>query len=193
MFIMKYSNYNLQPAVAKLYTSRVNNKVNTMYTVDIGMTGKELWKYFMKVGKSITDFIQPDTTEIALTGGDFYIKPVRDASGNVIKDNLGNTRYKIERDSNELYKNDIILFLEIPTRNFTSINYKLSGNAIELAKAYMGKERDDLIIKSPALVIEGTGDFEIRWNGVDMNGNAISDGLKYDYEEKTLKLIEEGE
>lgn len=194
MFIQKYFNYKMSPAVAKMYNNSKKGKDFIVYTVDIGSTGKTLWKYFMKLGSSITSKLHPETTEVTLDGNNYYIKPARNKDGEIVKDNMGNVRYKIEEDSSDAFKNDIILFMEIPNKNYTDVKYKISGCATELAIAYIGKERtEQKTTRSPALVLEITGDFTLTYTAIDQFNKLVTGKFDFNYNTKSFTVEESTE
>ena len=191
MQILKYVNYKLVPAEAKFYNNSVKGKDYVMYTVDIGSAGKGLWKYFMKLGHSVVDKQHPDTQKVILEGDNYTIRPIKDKDGNILKDALGNVRYKIEEDRTDAFKTDIILFIEIPNKNYTDVEYKLSVCATIIAKAFIGKERDsDKVIKSPALVLEITGDFSLSYTAKDQFSQTINGIYTFDYKTKGFDIKE---
>ena len=188
MYIKKYLDYKLLPAVGKYYNGSKKGKSHIMYTVDIGTTGNDLWKYFMKLGRSITDNISEGTKEVVLDKNSYCIRPIRNQDGTIIKDKLGNVRYIIEDDPTDAFKNDTIIFMEIPNLNYKDVKYEIKGRATVLAKAFVGKERDEVVSKSPALVIEVTGDFNLSYTAKDQLGNDVSGEFKYDYNNGSFTL-----
>lgn len=188
MYIKKYLDFKLLPAVGKFYNGTSKGKDFTMYTVDVGTTGKDLWKYFMKLGKSIIDKLPEGTKEVTLDKNTYCIRPIRDKNGDIVKDKLGNVRYRIEDDPSDAFKNDTIIFMEIPNMNYKNVEYKIQGRAVVLAKAYVGKERDEIISKSPALVLEVTGNFTLTYTAKDQLDNDVSGEFTYDYTNGSFTL-----
>lgn len=193
MYIQKYLDYQLSPAVAKFYNNSIKGKEFSEYTVDIGSTGKDLWKYFMKLGRTITNDLTPDVKEVVLDKNNYYIRPIRNKDGEAIKDKLGNIKYKIEEDPTDAFKNDIILFMEIPNKNYTDVEYKVTGSATVIAKAFVGKDRADITTKSPALVLEIIGNFALTYTAKDQDGNKVSGKHEFDYKNRRFTVKEETE
>lgn len=198
MYIYKYVDFKLGPAIGKKYTTDKNGKSYTTYIVDIGSTGDTLWKYYMRLGKSITRTIPKDQNEIVLKGNNYSIKPIKRPNGSIIKDRQGNIKYRIDGDDcPDAFKNDMILFIEIPNKNLDNIEYRIEGKATEIAKGYVGKERNAIISKSPAIVLEVTGDFKLISTGTNANKQKVegcfsvkydtADNFKYDYKETILQ------
>lgn len=186
MFIQKYCDYKLEPVVAKKYVSSIPG-AKPMHTVDIGSSGKDLWKYFMKLGRSVLKG-KENLSEITLTGNNYNIKPIKDKEGNTIKDKKGNIRYRIEEDNGDSFKNDMILFIELPNKNYTDVTYSIDGSASIIAEAYVGKEREEVVYKSPALVLEITGDFILSYQGIDQHGRPVNGKFDYNYNDKKLNI-----
>lgn len=190
MFIQIYSDYELKPAVARRFVSKVVNADKMVYTLAIGSPGTNLWLYYMTIGKSILKNIEGTPEEIVLDKNSYIIRPIRDANKNIIKDKKGNVRYRIEEDVNATYKNDMILFVELPNRNYVDIQHKLEGSVTLLAEAWAGKERQDTTFRSPALALEVTGDFKLVYTAKDQNGNVVTGVMSYDYARKTFNPID---
>lgn len=190
MFIQIYSDYELKPAVARRFVSKVVNADKLVYTLAIGSPGVDLWLYYMSIGKSILKNIEGTPDEIVLDKNSYTIRPIRDANKNVIKDKKGNIRYRIEEDPNTAFKNDMILLVELPNKNYLEIKYRLEGDVSLLAEACTGKERQAMTFKSPALVLEVTGDFKLVYEAKDQNGNLVTGAMSYDYTRKTFNPID---
>lgn len=186
MLIQLYTDYAIKAAVARRYRSNsIGDKV--VFTVPIGSSGSDLWVYYMTLGKSITNTIDSNKTEeIVLDKNNYTIKPIKNKDGEIIKDKKGNIRYRIEIDNSSAFKNDMILFMELPNKNYVETEYELEGNAVILAKAYIGKERASVIFKSPALVLEVTGDFKLKYKAKDQDGKIVNVLFTYDYKNSTL-------
>lgn len=188
MFVSKYVGSTLQPMVAKKYTIVRNGNNVSSYKAEIGSTGNGLWKYYMSIGKSISSKASPDAEEIELSGNEYSITPIKHKNdGSIVKDNQGNIKYRIDCDGcPDAFRNDVLLFLDVPARNLKDIEYSLEGNVSILAKAIVGKDRGEAIMSSPALVLEVTGDFKLSYSGVNPDGVKEQGVLTYDYLKKAL-------
>lgn len=197
MYVYKYVNSVLSCAIAKKLVVNKNGKTFTNFIIDIGSTGNGLWKYYMRLGNSITKYIPEGEITHELKGDMYSIKPIKSNDGTVIKDNNGNIKYRIDSDDcPDAFKNDILLFIEIPNKNLENITYTIEGNATELAKAYVGKDRGEIISRSPAVVLEITGDFKLISTGTNKDGKTVQgcfsikygkgETVEYDYKE-TIK------
>lgn len=188
MFVSKYIGTSLEPMVAKKYTVVRDGKKISSFKAEIGSTGNGLWKYFMHIGKSITSKAAPEAEEIELTGDSYSITPIKHKdSGEVAKDKHGNIKYRIDSDGcPEIFRNDVLMFLDVPARNLNDISYELEGNVSILAKAIVGKDRGETVVGYPALVLEVTGDFKLIYTGKTKKGTIERGVLVYDYNKKAL-------
>lgn len=186
MLIQLYTDYAIKAAVARRYRSNsIGDKI--VYTVPIGSTGSDLWVYYMTLGRSITNNLDTSKTEeVVLDKDNYTIKPIKNKDGEIIKDKKGNIRYRIEIDNSSAFKNDTILFMELPNKNYIETDYTIEGNAVVLAKAYIGKERASAIFKSPALVLEVTGDFKLKYKAKGQDGKLSSIVFTYDYKNRNM-------
>lgn len=188
MFVSKYIGTSLEPMVAKKYTVVRDGKTISSFKADIGSTGNGLWKYSMHIGKSVTSKAAPDAEEIELTGDQFSITPIKHKdTGKVAKDKHGNIKYRIDSDGcPEIFRNDVLLFLDVPARNLKDIEYSLEGNVSKLAEAIVGKDRGEAVVGYPALVLEVTGDFKLYYTGRNKKGTFEKGSLSYNYTKKAL-------
>lgn len=188
MFVSKYIGTSLEPMVAKKYTVIRDGKTISSFKAEIGSSGNGLWKYFMHIGKSITSKADPDAEEIVLTGDQYSIAPIKHKeSGEVAKDKHGNIKYRIDLDGcPEIFRNDVLMFLDVPAKNLSNIKYSLEGNVSKLAEAIVGKDRGEAVVGFPALVLEVTGDFKLVYTGKNKKGELERGVLVYDYNKKAL-------
>lgn len=192
MFVSKYIGTSLEPMVAKKYTVVRDGKTISSFKAEIGSAGNGLWKYFMHIGKSITSKAAPEDEEIVLTGDSYSITPIKHKeSGEIVKDKHGNIKYRIDSDGcPEIFRNDVLMFLDVPARNLSDIEYSLEGNVSILAEAIVGKDRGEIVMGYPALVLEVTGDFKLLYKGKTKKGNTRKGHLNYDYAKKALTHIQ---
>lgn len=192
MFVSKYIGTSLEPMVAKKYTVVRDGKTISSFKAEIGSTGDGLWKYYMSLGKSITSKANPEDKEIVLSGDTYSITPIKNKeTGKVVKDKHGNIKYRIDSDGcPDIFRNDVLLFLDVPARNLKDIEYSLEGNVSILAEAIVGKDRGEAVMGYPALVLEVTGDFKLYYTGRNKKGSFEKGSLSYNYSKKALQHIQ---
>jgi len=184
MRILKLTGNIISPAIAA--ATKFKNSDKMYYTLHIGSIGKDLWCY--KIGLDFRHFKPKDSTDIlTLSGSNHFIKPIF-KNNEIIKDAMGNDMYVITIDHMDNHKNDILLLWEIPNKyNYTNIQYKLEGFVSELAIGYTGKVRSSLISKTPAPVLEITGDCSFSWSAED-DKSTYEQHIKYSYAEKEWEI-----
>ncbi len=184
MRVLKLTGNIKSPAIAA--ATKFKNSDKMYYTLHIGSIGKDLWCY--KIGLDFRHFKPQNSTDIlTLSDDNYFIKPIF-KNNTIVKDALGNDMYVITIDHMDNHKNDILLLWEIPNKyNYNNIEYKLDGLITELAIGYTGKIRSSLISKTPAPVLEITGDCEFSWTAED-DKSYYEQHIKYSYAEKEWEI-----
>lgn len=162
MKILKLANYKIQPAVAEVYK---NKHDQLFYNLKHGTNGN---RYFWKWCSYLDNrHFKPETDSdtIELTGNDYVLRPLI-INDDVKKDNKGNVEYIISRDIDTSHHNEIILLWELTNKHYTDVRYKIFGDVRVIGKGEIGKHRGDFKYKSPAPILEITGDCAFSWTGV---------------------------
>lgn len=177
MKILKLTGTDIGPATAIVYK---NKKTEVSYfNIKHGSNGENLWTY--RFGLSKTYFSPESEDEIlALTEDNYVIKPIKKDKLE-LKDGKGNIKYAVTKDHMENHRKDVVLFWEIPNKNYTDVTYEISGKCIELGKGISGKERENISYISPAPVLEIIGDVVLVWRAVDAEDRKIEQTIKYTY------------
>lgn len=136
--------------------------------------------------------------KIKLEGDDFTFSAIR-KDNKFIKDQKGNFIYIISKDNSKYDINTIILFWNLPILPNAEVTYSLHGSARLIAEGTFGKFHIDNLIKTPAPIIEITGDCKLEWYIKDYKHNTITtQSITYDSQldswdmsGKTIDKIEE--
>jgi len=177
MKIVRLTATGVEPVKAQAY---YNNKKDTLYfNIKHGSVGENFGYWLGRISPKIK---QPDDISdiLVLDMNNYVFVPKRTETG-VLKDKLGNTVYSIGIDFSSLHQRDIVIFWEIPNRNYSNVKFKTSGECEVIGTGYNGKDRGDIVYKSPAPIIEVVGNCELSWSGVDSDGNSIEQNILYDY------------
>lgn len=176
MIIKRLTGKEILPAKAITVTGKDGS--SHYFNLKHGSYGKSmsLWwcgfatRYFKPEGISDT---------LILDSNDYIIVPIKD--GDKVKRNRDNNAcYYISKDDMEYHKTDILLLWEIPNRNYIDVTYELTGSVSEIGCASTGKQRDDILCKSPAPILEITGDCKLSWVATDHNGDKFHQVIRYD-------------
>ena len=164
---------------AKATATKFKNSDKFYFTLHHGSIGTDLWCY--KLGLDYRYFKPNSSSDsLKLSNNEYFIKPVyRDSK--IVKDKFGNPMYTLTVDYMDNHKNDVLLLWEIPNKyNYTNIEYKIDGLATEIAKGYTGKVRAEVIGKTPAPILEITGDVILSFTA-ENDDYYFSQTIKYDY------------
>lgn len=184
MKVMKLTGNIIEQATVT--ASKLKHKDKTYYTLLHGTVGDDLWCY--KMGLDYRYFKPESPSDIlTLSDNNYFIKPVY-SNGDLVKDIKGNTQYVLTIDYMDNHKNDILVLWEIPNKyNYTNIKYNIHGHGSELALGYTGKIRSEVKVKTPAPILEVTGDVELKWSAED-DGHYYSQHISYDYANKNWNI-----
>lgn len=164
----------LRPVIPVVYEK--NN--NIYFNVTHGTKGYGLWMIKMSVDSR---FYKPDNknVKLELIGDDFNIKTIRVASKEdnqtlvPLKDSKDNYIFTITKDQASIHKHDLVLFWDVPNFKYHDFDYKLYGYVSQLALGFNGKDRQEMVYKSPAPVLEITGNATLLWSAKDNNNETI--------------------
>lgn len=177
MRLQKLTSLKILPVVAQVHKNKTNNSL--YYNIKHGTHGEGLWMYSCGLYKP---YFTPENEgdKLEMKDDNYIIKPVK-KDNVILRDKKKNVVYNITIDLSETHKKDIIVFWEIPNKNYLEVSFKVSGLATLLGEGISGKERGEVLYSSPAPVIEVLGDCELYWTGKDIENKNISQTIKYDY------------
>ena len=158
-----------------------NEKGTLYYNIKHGNKGPKGWVYSMGLDFKIFKPTESNST-IELNDDDYIIIPVM-KHGKQVKDKNGNTIYFITKDDVTIHKTDLIIFWEIPNKNYRDVKYEISGAVTELACGKVSRVRDSNTYVSPAPILEITGKCVLKWSGVDEHNKRIVCTINYDKNE----------
>lgn len=160
---------------------KFNGKKNDYYNILHGSGDYGQHMYLLNLeAKDFPAKDQKDTTVI--TGEMFTLKPIY-INNQLAKDRIGNTRYCLAIDKNKTHSNDLILLWEIPNFSYIDVKFRIvKGNCNYIAMGTTGKNREGIIYKSPAPILETSGDFTIEWIGTNIDGELVGCTITYDSE-----------
>lgn len=177
MKILNLSATETTPVVAIVPNRKKQDKL--YYEIQHGSRGSTLWMWTANF--AYQQFSPKDISdELKLTGDNYYLKTLY-KEGVATTDKQGNVNYLITTDNMHNHKKDILLLWEIPNvNNDTDLKYEISGQVNELGLGYTGRERGTNIGKTPAPVLEITGDCVLKWCST-VDGVTSSQTIKYNY------------
>lgn len=127
--------------------------------------------------------------EIQLNGSNYELKPII-VKGKVKTDNKGNNVYNITIGKKS---KDFLIIWEIKNEFYTDIEYEITkGIGKILTKGYNGKDRGNIVYKSPELLIEACSDIIVSWKGKDINNNEIGEDLVFNINTRSIEIINKG-
>jgi len=180
MEIKKLTWTGIEPMKAQAF---YNNKGDRLFfNVKHGTEGKLFGYWLGRVSPKIAKPKDISDTYV-FDKNNYVLIPNRDkVTGNINKDKLGNNIYSIGIDYSTIHQNDIILFWEIPNKNYKDVNFEINGDANLIGMAYNGKDRgDDNLHISPAPVVEIYGNCTLTWKAININNDEIYQTAKYNY------------
>ena len=183
MRILRLTDLKIEPMEASCYTKIKDGETKRYYNVRHGSDEPGFHAY--TCGLDVRYF-KPETNSdvYRFTDDDYSLRqlyaPSTDGKKKPLIDGLGNPFYLISKDRIESSKKDMIIFWEIPNKNFISCNYTLKGMVTEVAKGYIGKKRNNVTYKVPAPVLEVIGSCELTWEAVNADNQRFSQTIKYD-------------
>ena len=171
----------------KAQAFKSNNKESMHYAVKHGTDGSNFGYWLGRISKKVSE---PDNISdvFTLKGNNFILLPVKRDS-EILRDKLGNIVYTIGIDFNTMHQKDIILYWEIVNKNYNTIEYSISGDVSEIGKGYNGKDRGDIVYKSPAPVLEIYGNCTLNWTAVDVLGDEYTQEIVYHDNDWDVKPI----
>jgi len=173
MKILKLDHIGIKNAKAVVFKNKKNNEL--YFNIKHGSS--KFWVWSASLDKK---YYKPknDNDVLELSENDYILIPIK-GKKEVLKDKKNNTLYFISKDYMEIHKNDILLLWEIPNKNYTSVKYKVEGNASVIGTGMAGKERDNVKYTSPAPVVEILGNCKLTWEAVDVNGDKYKQEIEY--------------
>lgn len=163
--------------------NRVKGKKQDYFNIQHGSLDYGLHSYNIHIESKDYDASLLKDEFITLTEDKYVLKPIY-VNNEVLKDRIGNVKYKLTKDDNYSHKDDLLLFIELPNFNYKEVKFIIiNGNCSYLGMGITGRNRDNVIYKSPAPILETSGDFSIAWTGKDINENIV--GLIMNYDSKT--------
>lgn len=169
MKLLRLSNNDVLPVIAKAYEYK--NKLQ--YFIKFGNVGKDLWELRLMLNNK---YFVPNSKEdkLEMTDDDYFLTPVKDKDGNILKDNINNQLYMISKDDNGYHKKDVVLFWEIFINN--KYDYTINGDYNIIGKGYSGKERNDKLYIYPIVAIELLSDCELT-----LDTESYTKNIKFNY------------
>lgn len=151
---------------------------NLYFNIKHGSIGKELFMWWCGLAKK---HFSPATADekLALTGDEYILRPVR-VGGELQYNKLNNLNYVLTLDAMEYHKTDVILFWEIPNKNYTDVSYTIDGDHNVIGTGTIGRERSGKLYTSPAPIIELYSSATLTWTGKTSNGEKVSQVITYD-------------
>jgi len=187
MKIVRLGSASVSPVVAEAYkVKNKNNKESFSYNVRHGTAGPKLgfWSVMLdfKLGK-------PENKEstLLLDQNNYVLRPFAPGGVNGT-DVLGNKNYIISTDNNSIFKDDLLVLWDIHHKNYIKVEYEISGDISEIGKAYNGRDRGDIVYKSPAPILEVFGDCTLAWTGTNQNGDVFSQTFEYTYQDQKWNI-----
>ena len=173
--------------VRDMVAVKVKGKKGDYYNIHHGSKDPGFHNYVINM--EAKEFIANNTSKdsLPLNADTYILKPVYEKSI-LCKDRIGNTKYCLSVDNNMSHIKDIIIFLEIPNFNYTDVKFRIvSGDCSYLGMGINGKNRDGVLYKSPAPIIETSGNFTIEWVAKDISDNIVGSIISYDNESSEFK------
>lgn len=188
MRILKLDALNTSPMVATIYSK--NSKV--YYNIKHGDTGYESKPLSYGIDKKILDpKLNKNEPFILLNKSNYTIKPIYKKNIGKVQDTNGNDIYLVSADNNNSHVEDILLFWEIPNKNYKNVIYTLNGDCTKLGQSITKKERGNDTFITPAPVIEIFGECVLMWSGDSQDNKNVSQVIKiYKENDKLIFNIE---
>ena len=185
MRIFKLTKTGLTGAVAEAHYIKKNKQL--VYVVKHGSSGNNLGYWMGRISTKVT---VPNNINdvIKLDRNDYILTPVR-LNDKVIKDRLGNTIYNISIDRSSIYSKDILLLWDIPNEDYVNVKYEITGKCSLIGEGTHGKDRGDIIYKSPAPILEIYGDCVLKWTAKDKDNNEYGQEISYINEGEKWEII----
>lgn len=183
MKVLRLNNVSVKPAIAKVFVSKNND---LYYNIKHGTRGDGLWEYSCGLRKVTFTPETPDD-EYILKGNNYVLNPVK-IETNYLTDGKNNNVYNIATDESDVHKSDVILFWDIPNKNYINVTYTMDGLCVKIAEGITGRTRGSTLFSSPAPVIEILGDCTLKWTGNQEDGSELSQTIKYHYTEETWDI-----
>lgn len=179
MRILRLTGLKIEPMTASAYTKGKDNNIK-YFNVKHGSSEPGFHVYSCGVDTEL-GIPSSNADTYTFTGDTYtlrsYLKP---DSKKPLKDKIGNQYYLIATDTTESTKKDMIVFWEIPNKNFIKCEYSLDGMVTEIGKGYLGKRRLNIEFKVPAPVLEVIGSCTLKWEAVTMDNVKYSQVINYD-------------
>lgn len=186
MKVIKVSNTKVECAKATVVKSKTNE---LRYKIILGSEGDGIHPYLLGLD---TRYFKPESMDdvLSLDGDNFIIKEVRDR---VTKKPMTlpckKKLFTISKSNAHTFPTDSIVIWEIPNNRYRDVTYELNGDVELLVEGgNIGKIRNDIAYTSPTLLLEIYGNCELRWKGVDKNGNIVYQTVVYKYESNEFNI-----
>ena len=178
MRILKLDMYGIHTPEAKVY----KNKQGKLYfNYHHGLKLKNFHLYTLSF--STRHFLpKSESDKLILKDDNYIIMPII-KDGEKLKDNNNNILYNVHVDNNKSHIKDVILFWEVPNRNYSNIKYKLEGDVELIAEASSGITRSGKLSITPMPVLDIFGDCKLSWNAVNSKGENIEQTIEFNYYE----------
>ena len=177
MKILKLNTTEITPVVAIVPNRKKQDKL--YYEIQHGSRGSTLWMWTANL--AYQQFNPSDISDELILKNDNYFLKTLYKEGSATEDKQGNVNYLITTDNMHNHKKDILLLWEIPNINNTGdLKHTLDGQVVELGIGYTGRERGSNIGKTPAPVLEITGDCVLSWTST-VEGTTSTQTIKYNY------------
>lgn len=160
---------------------KFKGKKKEYYNIQHGSSDYGQHNYLINLEAKDFDANGSDKKDQAVLTGELYtLKPIY-INNELAKDRIGNTRYCLAMDHNHSHSNDLILLWEIPNFSYTDVKFRVvKGVCNCLAMGTTGRNREGIIYKSPAPILEASGDFVIEWVGLNKDLELVGNTISYD-------------
>lgn len=189
MRVIILSELKTTPAIAQVYHNKTKGQL--YYNIRHGAPGVNFGYWLGMISPSVA--IPKDINDILTMDDDSYTLSAHRKNGETVTDKLGNVTYTINKDFSSMHKNDTLLLWEIPNKEYVDVRYSISGNAKEIGIGYNGKDRGDVVYKSPAPVVEVYGKAILAWTAINVDGEMQTQTIHIDqngaFNIETIKVI----
>lgn len=185
MRIEELSTGGVKPAIA-VVRRNINNKTLSFNIMHGSFgTGLGFWSARLngRFGRPTSE-----SDMITLDKNTYDLYAVRNGSNQVMKDVLDNTLYGVTDNRVQGDSRGVIILWRIPNVNYSEVSYSLVGMCSELGSGWNGKDRGDVIYKSPAPVVEVFGDCILSWEAKTSSGETVKHVSTYDSNKETWDI-----
>lgn len=154
-------------------------KDNLVYNYTHGFNVPGYDKFHIHLSKR--DFKPTSLEDVLPLDKDYYVlSPLKYKDGNLAKDKHNRQRYCVFIDENKYHSGDIVLFWEVPNRNYENIVYKVEGSVDILVDLNIEITRNNKTIVTPNPILLVYGSCKLYWSA-NIGSEVVKQEIVYDY------------